>query len=85
MFVVERQRFSSRACTPFALDRITWFYARRYESLDPDLLPRLWLVFAAEPSDSGAVHSDVRLRWQRGDPDVAAAVAAFADIAHAGR
>ncbi|CAL8464332.1 g3867 [Coccomyxa elongata] len=57
----------------------------RYESLDPALLPRLWLVHVAEPSDSGAVHSDVRRRWQRGDPDVADAMAAFADIAQAGR
>ncbi|EIE18683.1 ribosomal protein S5 domain 2-like protein [Coccomyxa subellipsoidea C-169] len=57
----------------------------RYESLDPAVLPRLWLVYAAEPSDSGAVHSDIRRRWQRGDADVAAAMTTFADIAQAGR
>ncbi len=60
-------------------------HVHRYESLDPAVLPRLWLVYAAEPSDSGAVHSDVRQRWQRGDADVAAAMTTFADIAQAGR
>ncbi|KAK9904684.1 hypothetical protein WJX75_000560 [Coccomyxa subellipsoidea] len=57
----------------------------RYECLDPAVLPRLWLVYAKEPSDSGAVHTDVRQRWQRGDADVAEAMTTFASIAETGR
>jgi glucuronokinase len=57
----------------------------RYESIDPELLPPLWLIYAINPSDSGAVHSDVRRRWKQGDPDVVAAMAKFADIAQQGR
>lgn len=59
--------------------------ARRYKCLDPAVLPRLWLVYAEEPSDSGAVHTDVRQRWQRGDADVAEAMTTFARIAETGR
>lgn len=45
----------------------------RYRSLDPALLPPLWLIYRAggPPSkDSGAVHSTVRQRWLGGDADV---------------
>jgi hypothetical protein len=62
-----------------------WVYLRRYESIDPELLPPLWLIYAANPSDSGAIHSDVRRRWKEGDPDVIAAMANFARIAQQGR
>lgn len=60
-------------------------HASRYESLPPEWLPPLWLICATEPSDSAAVHSDVRRRWQRGDSDVAEAMQDFALIAQAGR
>jgi hypothetical protein len=43
----------------------------RYESLSPSLLPeRLWLIWCDNPSDSGAVHANVKQRWLAGDPDV---------------
>jgi glucuronokinase len=57
----------------------------RYTSLDPALLPRLWLIWCDNPSDSGAVHSTVKQRWAAGDPDVVAGMAAVADCAEQGR
>ncbi|KAI8471038.1 MAG: ribosomal protein S5 domain 2-type protein [Monoraphidium minutum] len=39
-----------------------------YHRLPPALLPRLWLVYCDNPSDSGRAHSDVKRRWQEGDP-----------------
>lgn len=45
----------------------------RLQRLDPALLPPLWLIYRAGDdagSDSGAVHSDVKQRWQGGDVSV---------------
>ncbi len=56
-----------------------------YESLDPNLLPRLWLVYCDNPSDSGRVHSSVKARWLAGDADVIAGMSAVADCAQRGR
>lgn len=57
----------------------------RYEALDPALLPPLWLVHATDPSDSGRMHSDVRRRWDAGDPELIAAMAEVAGLAEQGR
>ena len=57
----------------------------RYESLDPDLIPPLWLLYADNPSDSGKTHSSVRQRWQQGDRAVHAAMVEFASFADKGR
>ena len=65
-----------------SLVRCLW---ARYESLPPQLLPPLWLITAANPSDSGAVHSDVRRRWEAGDQKVVQAMRAFASHAEKGR
>ena len=58
---------------------------RRYEALDPALLPLLWLVHATDPSDSGRMHSDVRRRWDAGDPELIATMAEVAGLAEKGR
>lgn len=50
-----------------------------YESLDPALLPRLWLVWCDNPSDSGRMHSTVKQRWLAGDAQV---VQGMRDVAH---
>jgi hypothetical protein len=42
-------------------------------------------VYAQNPSDSGAVHSDVRKRWREGEQEVVDAMARFGDIARQGR
>jgi glucuronokinase len=58
----------------------------RYEPMDPALLPNLFLAFMSDPSDSGKIHSDVRFRWQQGDPEVVEAMktwAAYTDQARA--
>ena len=57
---------------------------RRYESLDPDLIPPLWLIYADNPSDSGKAHSDVRQRWIQGDKAVHQAMGDFASFAEKG-
>ncbi|CAK0783514.1 hypothetical protein CVIRNUC_006713 [Coccomyxa viridis] len=57
----------------------------RYESLEPELLPPLWLIYCNSPSDSGKVHSDVRQRWHQGDRTVHEAMARFASFAEKGR
>jgi len=58
----------------------------RYERLDSARLPPLviaWREHAAE--DSGVVHSDLRARFDAGDPLVRAAMAELADAARAAR
>lgn len=57
----------------------------RYQSLDPKLLPRLWLVYCDNPSDSGKVHSSVKQRWLEGDPQVVQGMAQVAGCAEQGR
>jgi hypothetical protein len=56
-----------------------------YTPLDARLLPPLHLVWAANPSDSGKVHSTVRRRWLDGDATVHAAMAEVASLPQAGR
>lgn len=56
-----------------------------YRSLDPGLLPRLWLVWCDNPSDSGRVHSSVKQRWLAGDADLLDGMARVADCAAQGR
>lgn len=50
----------------------------RYEPMDPALLPNLFLAYIGDPSDSGKIHSDVRFRWQQGDPEVVQAMKTWA-------
>ena len=58
-----------------------------YLPLDPDLLPvdLLYVMFADNPSDSGAVHADVRQRWSRGDADVRRGMEEVAECARLGK
>jgi glucuronokinase len=60
--------------------------APRYEPLDPELLPPLYLAWrddAAAPS--GAVHGDLRERWRAGEKSVRSAMAALAALAASAR
>eukprot|EP00754_Rhynchopus_humris_P003863 Rhum_TRINITY_DN12003_c0_g1::Rhum_TRINITY_DN12003_c0_g1_i1::g.48521::m.48521/K16190/GLCAK; glucuronokinase len=50
----------------------------------PARLPDMFLMYAAEPSDSGVIHSDVKGRWLSGDAEVAEAMASFASLAEQG-
>ena len=53
--------------------------------MDPGLLPRLHIMYAQCPSDSGKVHSDVKKRWLNGDKEVQGAMEELAGIVDAGR
>jgi glucuronokinase len=57
----------------------------RYERLDTALLPPMYLAYVIDPSDSGKIHSDVRRRWNEGDPTVRQAMCTFAGFADEGR
>lgn len=57
----------------------------RYERLAPTLLPPLYIAYVLDPSDSGTIHSDVRRRWNDGDPEVRTAMRTFAGFAAQGR
>ena len=37
-----------------------------YHHLHVPNLPKLFLAYLADPSDSGKIHSDVAIRWQKG-------------------
>ncbi len=59
-----------------------------YERLDPAPLPPLYLAYLINPQEgktSGAVHSDVRQRFDAGDPVVIKTLDDIAQCAHAGR
>jgi glucuronokinase len=57
-----------------------------YERLDPGLLPNLYLAYRTSLSEGTEVfHSNVRERWNRGDPEVVDAMRRWADIAEEGR
>jgi glucuronokinase len=52
-----------------------------YENIEIGLheLPQLWLVYLADPSDSGKIHNDVKMRWLNGEQAVVDAMRQFAD------
>lgn len=57
-----------------------------YERLDPALLPKLYLAYRTSLSEGTEVfHSNVRERWQRGDPEVVEAMKTWAGYAERGR
>lgn len=57
----------------------------RYENLDLELLPPLFLAWDTRCSDSGQIHSTVRHRFQQGDPEVHQAMRTWADYADQAR
>ncbi|MCD6352507.1 MAG: hypothetical protein J7M26_10335 [Armatimonadetes bacterium] len=56
-----------------------------YEPLPVDLLPPLYLAYAPGGKDSGRLHTPMRVRWERGDPEVHEVMARLAEIAEEGR
>lgn len=62
------------------------FAQHRYEPLDPELLPDLFIAWRpGAAGSSGTAHADVRARHARGDPQVTRAMAALASLAHDAR
>jgi glucuronokinase len=57
-----------------------------YESLDPALLPPIYVAYRTSLSEGTEVfHNNVRERWRTGDPKVLAAMRTWADYAERGR
>jgi glucuronokinase len=57
-----------------------------YEPLDPALLPPLYVAYRQDAAERSAVfHSDIRRRYERGEPDVVDAMRRLAELARAGR
>lgn len=50
-----------------------------------DNLPKFWLSYLADPSDSGKAHNDVRKRWDSGDTEVREGMKGFANITDRGK
>lgn len=56
-----------------------------YEPIPPKLLPNLYIAYKTTlGKQSGRVHSDVRSRWQQGEPLVVETLANIADLARQG-
>ncbi|XP_031554754.1 probable glucuronokinase 2 [Actinia tenebrosa] len=51
-----------------------------YIQLDSSCAPFLWLAYHTDPSDSGKIHSNVRMRWNQGDTVIVEAMQKFADL-----
>ncbi|MDF1513523.1 MAG: GHMP kinase [Anaerolineae bacterium] len=57
-----------------------------YESLDPKLLPPIYVAYHTALSEPTEVfHNDIRGRYNRGDPIIIKAMEDFAQLAHKGR
>lgn len=57
-----------------------------YESLDPSLLPNIYLAYRTSLSEGTEVfHNDVRERWRRRDPEIVQAMATWASYAEQGK
>jgi glucuronokinase len=58
----------------------------RYESLDPALLPRLYLAYQTHSAKvSGQLLNDLRIRWEQGDAEVRRTLDRIAALADEGR
>ncbi len=55
-----------------------------YKPFSKELLPPMGLVWSQSMSESGKVHSDIRSRFENGDPEVISAMEKFAQIAESG-
>lgn len=57
-----------------------------YESLDPDLLPPIYVAYRTSLSEGTEVfHNNVRERWRSGDPQIVNAMENWAGLAQKGR
>lgn len=59
--------------------------AEQYRRLDPALLPPLFIAYDPNVGEvSGKIHSDVKFRWLRGDPEVREAISVFPKLVDEG-
>ncbi len=72
----------SRSCE----ERIDGYPCYYYESIDPALLPKIYLAYHDSLSEPTEVfHNDIRGRFDRGEVEVVAAMNRFAELAELGR
>ncbi|XP_065898856.1 uncharacterized protein [Dysidea avara] len=72
------QVYEGLVCMDFSENVMKQGYGN-YSYLNVDI-PPLWLAYLGDPSDSGKIHSDVKVRWDRGDSDVIQAMKEFASL-----
>ena len=54
--------------------------AGSYQPLPLENVPQFWVAYLGDPSDSGKIHSDVSVRWHKGEPDVINGMKKFAEL-----
>ena len=69
----------------FDADYMTAHGQGRYDRMDLSLLPPLYLAYTLDPSDSGRIHSTVRYRFERGEPEVVRGMRRLAELTDACR
>jgi glucuronokinase len=70
----------------FAKDKMESRGYGEYESLDPALLPNIYLAYRTTLSEGTEVfHNNVRQRWRDSDPEIVAAMNTWASYAEQGR
>ena len=80
------QAYETLVYMNFAQDLIESRGYGEYVPLDPALLPPLFVAYDASLSEpSGIVHSNIRQRWEAGEPKVRQAMLDFASYAEQGR
>eukprot|EP00117_Sycon_ciliatum_P030521 scpid52093/ scgid24033/ Glucuronokinase 1 len=62
----------------FSRDIMAKLHHGTYVNLPMKSIPQFWLAYQNDPSDSGKIHSDVKLRWDKNDEDVLLAMQQFA-------
>ena len=55
------------------------------EYLQSENVPRIWLIYSGQSSESGRVHAPMKERWLNGDPEVLSGMKELASIALCGR
>lgn len=64
------QAYGGLVFMDFGKQQVDQYGYGKYERLNMDNLPPLWLAYVADPKDSGKVHSSVRQRFSNGEPAV---------------
>ncbi|KAG2188493.1 hypothetical protein INT44_001247 [Umbelopsis vinacea] len=74
------QAYGGLVFMDFGKQQVDQYGYGKYERLNMDNLPPLWLAYVADPKDSGKVHSSVRQRFANGEPAVVDAMRQFAQF-----
>lgn len=75
------QTYGGTVYMDFSKDIMLEFGHGKYEYIDSVLMPNLFLAYHDHPSDSGKIHSDVRVRYDSGASEVVEAMYTFGEYA----